>query len=67
MNEKPIKAEIGFQEALRRIAKTPKALVIDDTKQGKVTKNEKRPVKQSVSRGVDGSVDTTAEHSFNRK
>lgn len=28
MNEKPLKVDIDFNEALRRIAKTPKGLVV---------------------------------------
>jgi ABC-type Fe3+-citrate transport system substrate-binding protein len=34
MNEKPVKVDIDFNEALRRIAKTPKG-VVDDNNQPK--------------------------------
>lgn len=30
MNEKPVKVDIDFNEALRRIAKTPKGLIVSD-------------------------------------
>jgi hypothetical protein len=30
MNEKPLKVDIGFQEALRRIAKTPKNGIVNE-------------------------------------
>jgi hypothetical protein len=30
MNEKPVKVDIDFNEALRRIAKTPKGLVVPE-------------------------------------
>jgi hypothetical protein len=45
MDEKPIKAEIGFQEALRRIAKMPKAVIAEETKQEQVPKGPKKTSK----------------------
>jgi hypothetical protein len=41
MNEKPVKVPMDFNEALRRIAKTPKGLVVDDTKQEETAKKKK--------------------------
>jgi len=47
MNEKPLKANIGFQEALRRIANTPKNLIAADKKQQEETKNNHEKRKKS--------------------
>jgi hypothetical protein len=36
MNEKPVKVDIDFNEALRRIAKTPKGLVVPPDNQKEI-------------------------------
>jgi hypothetical protein len=37
MNEKPVKVDIDFNEALRRIAKTQKSVVIPESEEKKKT------------------------------
>lgn len=51
MNEKPVKVDIDFNEALRRIAKTPKGDVVpqDNQKQGVSDKHDKDQCKKKAA------------------
>ena len=52
MNEKPVKVDIGFDEALRRIAGTPKGLVMQKKEtQRKKTVKQKTAPPQKKGRG----------------
>ena len=44
MNEKPVKVSMEFNEALRRIAKTPKGLIIPEKE-----KQDKAPTKRKTA------------------
>jgi len=47
MNEKPVKVPMDFDEALRRIAKTPKGLVAPQEKPKKAANKKPAPPKKA--------------------
>lgn len=49
MNEKPVKVDIDFNEALRRIAKTPNCIVRDKLKSETKKKKKAATPKKSVA------------------
>lgn len=60
MNEKPVKVDIGFNEALRRIAKTPKdAVLVSDEKLVNAAKRPYNRKKVAAKPPLPGSRKTT--------
>jgi hypothetical protein len=51
MNEKPVKVDIDFNEALRRIAVTPKDAIVPPDKPKRVKEEKIAPPKKKKGRG----------------